>query len=515
LGRGAPQLARRRRQRGGRLDGHPVRGAAPLSRLKAIVDALRAAHLLIEAPTSLPEISGLTADTRRLIPGALYCAVRGAAADGHAFVVAAASRGAAAALVEERQAAAKIPQIVVRDGRRAAAVAAETWYGRPAARLKLVGVTGTNGKTTSVTLARHVLAALWPMGSIGTLGAFDPSGASVESEAGNLTTPGPIDLQATLAALVERGATGAAMEASSHSLDQGRVDGLVFQAAMFTNLTRDHLDYHKTFDAYFAAKAKLVSYLAKDGLAVINADDPAWSKLPAAPHRITFSEGGQADVTAADVTVDARGARFTLVAAGGRHPVALPLLGRFNVANALGVAACAVGLGVRPSEVAERLSTAPQVPGRMERIAADPCTVLRDYAHTPDALERALETTRDITAPGGRVIVVFGAGGDRDRGKRAPMGAAATRLADIAIATSDNPRTEDPERILDEVEAGMGARPHYRVTDRRAAIGQALELARLGDTVLLAGKGHETYQVVGTEKQHFDEREIVRDLGAL
>ena len=467
-------------------------------------------------PSSLPEITGITADTRRLTPGSLYSAVRGAAADGHAFVVAAAARGAAAALVEAKQAVA-IPQIVVRDGRRAAAVAAETWYGRPAARLKMVGVTGTNGKTTSVTLARHVLSGpsgMGPMGSIGTLGAFDPSGASVESEAGNLTTPGPIDLQATLAALIERGAKGAAMEVSSHSLDQGRVDGLVFQAAIFTNLTRDHLDYHKTFEAYFAAKARLVNYLAPNGLAVVNADDPAWAKLPAAPRRITFGETGKADVTAADVTVDARGARFTLVTAGGRHAVALPLLGRFNVANALGVAACAVGLGMRPADVAERLSTAPQVPGRMERIAADPCTVLRDYAHTPDALERALETTRDITAPGGRVIVVFGAGGDRDRGKRAPMGAAAARLADVAIATSDNPRTEDPERILDEVEAGMGIRPHYRVTDRRAAIGQALELARLGDTVLLAGKGHETYQVVGTVKQPFDEREIVRDLGA-
>jgi UDP-N-acetylmuramoyl-L-alanyl-D-glutamate--2,6-diaminopimelate ligase len=472
--------------------------------------------VLVEAPppSSLPEITGITADTRRLTPGVLYCAVRGAAADGHAFVAAAAGRGAAAVLVEARQAV-TIPQIVVRDGRRAAAIAAETWYGRPAARLNLIGVTGTNGKTTSVTLARHVLSGpsgMGPMGSIGTLGAFDPAGASVESEAGNLTTPGPIDLQATLAALIERGARGAAMEVSSHSLDQGRVDGLVFQAAIFTNLTRDHLDYHKTFEAYFAAKARLVSYLAADGLAVINADDAAWEKLGKVPRRITY--GGRGEVSARDVTVSASGARFTLVTPEGRHPVALPLLGRFNVANALGVAACAVGLGVPAAEVADRLSTAPQVPGRMERIAADPCTVLRDYAHTPDALERALETARDITAPGGRVIVVFGAGGDRDRGKRAPMGAAAARLADVAIATSDNPRTEDPERILDEIEAGMGSRPHYRLTDRRAAIGQALEVARLGDTILLAGKGHETYQVVGTVKQPFDEREIVRDLGA-
>ena len=379
----------------------------------------------------------------------------------------------------------------------------------------MIGVTGTNGKTTSVILSRHVLSARWPMGAIGTLGCFDPAGQPVQSEAGNLTTPGPIDLQATLAALVERGAAGVAMEVSSHSLDQGRVDGLLFRAAIFTNLTRDHLDYHETFEAYFAAKAKLTGYLSDAGLAVINADDAAWARLPQTSRRITFSATSkEADVVARDVHVDARGARFTLVTPEGSHPVALPLLGRFNVENALGVAACAVGLEVPAKSVAERLSTAPQVPGRMERIAVDPCVVLRDYAHTPDALERALETIREVTPGGGRVIVVFGAGGDRDRGKRAPMGEIAVRLADVAIATSDNPRTEDPERILDDVEAGMSAKAHYRVTDRKAAIAQALEMARQGDTILLAGKGHETYQIIGTTKLPFDEREVVRSLGA-
>jgi UDP-N-acetylmuramoyl-L-alanyl-D-glutamate--2,6-diaminopimelate ligase len=439
--------------------------------------------------------------------------VRGAVQDGHAFVAEAATRGAAAALVEAPQPVA-LPQIQVRDGRRAAAVAAETWYGRPAAKLELVGVTGTNGKTTSVTLARHVLAALWPMGSIGTLGAFDPAGAPVESEAGNLTTPGPIDLQATLAALVDRGARGAAMEVSSHSLDQGRVDGLVFRAAIFTNLTRDHLDYHKTFENYFHAKAGLVTYLAPDGLEVVNADDPAWKKLRSVTghRRISFGEREKADVTARNVIEGGAGTRFDLAGPLGRAPVALPLLGHFNVANALGVAACAVGLGLPVEQVADLLSRAPQVPGRMERIATRPCVVLRDYAHTPDALERALETVRPITP--GRVIVVFGAGGDRDPGKRAPMGEVCVRLADIAIATSDNPRTEDPDRILDEVEAGMQGRPHHREVDRRKAIALALGLARDGDLVLLAGKGHETYQVVGTLKEPFDERVVVRELGA-
>jgi UDP-N-acetylmuramoyl-L-alanyl-D-glutamate--2,6-diaminopimelate ligase len=489
--------------------------------LQEIIDALARAGALVDAPppagggSPLPEITGLTADARRIEPGMLFCAVHGAVLDGHTFVADAERRGAAAAVVETRQSVV-IPQVLVRNGRRAAAIAAEAWYGRPAARLQMIGVTGTNGKTTSVILLQHVLSTLWPMGAIGTLGAFDPAGGTVESEAGNLTTPGPIDLQATLAALVARGARGVAMEVSSHSLDQGRVEGLIFRAAIFTNLTRDHLDYHETFDAYFAAKAKLAGYLADAGLAVINADDAAWARLPRTPRRITFSATSHpADVTARDVQVDSKGARFTLVTTQGRHPVELPLLGRFNVANALGVAACAVGLEVPARVAAEQLSTAPQVPGRMERIATDPCIILRDYAHTPDALERALETVREVTpARGGRVIVVFGAGGDRDKGKRAPMGEIAVRLADVAIATSDNPRTEDPERILDDVEAGMTGKQHYRITDRRAAIAQAMELARQGDTILLAGKGHETYQVTGTTKEPFDEREIVRGLGA-
>ena len=483
-----------------------------MSRLADIVAALERGNQLSVAGDRRPwpEITGLTADSRNVRPGFLYCAVRGSVTDGHQFVAGARERGAVAALVEQEQPV-DLPQIRVRDGRRAAALAAETWYGRPAAQLNLVGVTGTNGKTTSVTLLRHVLTALEPTGSIGTLGAYDPAGAAVPSEAGNLTTPGPIDLQATLALLVERGARGAAMEVSSHSLDQGRVDGLQFRAALFTNFTRDHLDYHKTPDAYFRAKAKLVHFLAPDGLEVVNADDPAWQRLRREHRRLTFGERA-GDVTARRVTLDAAGARFELATPMGPAPVRLPLLGRFNVTNALGVAACAWGLGLPVETVAERLSAAPQIPGRMERIAERPATVLRDYAHTPDALKRALETLRPLTA--GRLIVVFGAGGDRDRGKRAPMGAIAVRLADVAIATSDNPRTEDPERILDEVEAGMQGKPHHRDTDRRQAITRALELAHAGDTVLLAGKGHETYQVIGTEKQPFDERRIVRELGA-
>jgi UDP-N-acetylmuramoyl-L-alanyl-D-glutamate--2,6-diaminopimelate ligase len=372
-------------------------------------------------------------------------------------------------------------------------------------------VTGTNGKTTTVTLVRHVLTALEPMGSIGTLGAFAPDGSPVESEAGNLTTPGPIDLQATFAALVASGAGGAAMEVSSHSLDQGRVDGLLFRAAVFTNLTRDHLDYHRTAEEYFRAKARLADHLASNGLVVVNADDPAWQRLRRTHRRITFGERG-GEVTARKVVSDGRGSRFELVTPLGSALVRLPLLGGFNVVNALGVAAVSWGMGLPVETIAERLSAAPQIPGRMERIATRPCTVLRDYAHTPDALERALGALRPVTT--GKLIVVFGAGGDRDRGKRAPMGDIAVRLADVAIATSDNPRTEDPDIILDEVESGMSAKPHHRVTDRREALALALSLGQDGDTILLAGKGHETYQVIGKQKQPFDERAIIRELGA-
>jgi UDP-N-acetylmuramoyl-L-alanyl-D-glutamate--2,6-diaminopimelate ligase len=480
-----------------------------VSRLKAIVAALERARLLTRAPERLPEISGITSDTRLLAPGMLYCAVRGSVLDGHAYVARAAQSGAAAALVETPQPV-DLPQVEVRDGRRAAAIAAETWFDAPAKRLDLYGWTGTNGKTTSVALARHVLGALGPTGSIGTLGAFDTAGIPLP-EGGGLTTPGPIELQATLAALLAGGAKAVTMEASSHSLAQGRLEGLRFQAAVFTNLTRDHLDYHGSMDEYFDAKARLLGYVAAGGLEVVNADDPAWRRLRRLNRRITFGEGS-GDVRATGVDVGAGGARFRLVTPVGSADVRLPLIGRFNVINALGVAACAWGSGVTVEQIAERLGSAPQVPGRMERLATRPGIVLRDYAHTPDALERALEALRPLTK--GRLILLFGAGGDRDRGKRAPMGAIATRGADVVILTSDNPRTEDPERILDDVAAGMVNGRYERLVDRRTAIARALALAGPDDTVLLAGKGHETYQVVGTEKLHFDEREIVRELGA-
>jgi UDP-N-acetylmuramoyl-L-alanyl-D-glutamate--2,6-diaminopimelate ligase len=473
----------------------------------ALLDELRRADLLSSAPARGSDPTGIGADSRTSGPGMLYLAVRGSQSDGHRFVTDAVSRGASAVVVEEPQQSV-VPEIVVRDSRRAAVVLGGAWYGHPGRCLTLVGVTGTNGKTTTTGLIRHLFNEREGAGSIGTLGAFDGQGAPVLSTAGVLTTPGPIDLQATLAALVSRGVTHVVMETSSHSLDQGRLDGVAFAAGVFTNLTRDHLDYHGTMEAYLASKLRLSTLIRLGGIEVVNLDDEAWRVLPTRSPRLTFGLHPAADVRALDVALDAGGSRFRISGRFGSADVDLPLLGDFNVANAVAAAAAALGLGQSMARVVERLSTAPQVPGRMERISDIPCTVLRDYSHTPDSLERALRTLRPLTP--GRIILVFGCGGDRDRGKRPLMGRIAAELSDVAIATSDNPRTENPDAIIDDIERGMGGMPHLRITDRLAAIHAALGEARAGDTVLLAGKGHETYQVIGTEKIAFDEREIVR-----
>ncbi|HWA16276.1 MAG TPA: cyanophycin synthetase, partial [Gemmatimonadales bacterium] len=261
---------------------------------------------------------------------------------------------------------------------------------------------------------------------------------------------------------------------------------------------------------YRDAKLKLDTLLSPDGVQVVNVDDPAWEALPPNPRRITFGLSGDAMVRATDLQLGNAGSTFELITPHGRAVITLPLLGEFNVMNALGAAAVALGLGHPFSEVMDRLRQAPQVPGRMERIVSQPTVVLRDYAHTPDALERALQALRPVTP--GKLIVVFGCGGDRDRGKRPVMGRLAAELADLAIVTSDNPRTENPDAIIDEVEQGMGARPHERYADRREAIARAVGVAGERDTVLLAGKGHETYQVLGTEKVPFDEAEIVHQV---
>lgn len=487
-------------------------GASPVRSLElaSLAERLAAEGLLVEHRGGNPEVSGVTDDSRRVRAGDVFCAWAGSTADAHEFVPAAARAGAAAVVVE-RPVETDLAQLVVRDGRRAAASVAAAVYGDPARRLRVVGVTGTNGKTTTVWVLRHLLEGRWPTATIGTLGAFGRTGAL---EGAALTTPGPVELAHTLRVLLDEGVEAVAMEVSSHALDQGRVHAVRFDAGIFTNLSRDHLDYHGTLEAYTRAKHRLVQLLKPSGTAVVNAEDPAWAGVAgAAPRSLRFAIGtaADADVVAARLDLGPAGTSFVLAYDGGESPVRLPLVGRFNVQNALGAAAACLALGFERDEVAERLAGVPQVPGRLERIADAPCPVYRDYAHTADALENVLEALRPLAE--GRLLLIFGAGGDRDRGKRPEMGRVAAAGADLAIVTSDNPRTEDPAAIVDEIAAGMPA-GYERVVDRRAAIARALELAGPADVILLAGKGHETYQVIGTEKHPFDEREVVAQLQA-
>jgi len=484
-----------------------------LAKIETIAKALDAAGLLVESRGQLPAaVAGVSDDSRAVRDGFLFVAVRGSERDGHDYLDAAAKAGATAAIVQDPSRT-SLPALVVNDGRRAAAVVGAVAYDWPARQLQLVGVTGTNGKTTTVNMLRHLLdSGDGASASLGTLGILIGSDGAPLEGGGGLTTPGPIELQRVFRALVDRGVRRVAMEVSSHSLDQRRVEGVFFDVATFTNLTRDHLDYHGTMEAYFAAKARLLEHLLPHGAVVYNADDDAWSALKTDRRRVAFSERmANAEVHAEDVRYHARGSEWTLALGDERARVQLPLIGDFNIINALGAAASAFALGLSSKLIAERLTTMPQVPGRLE-VLRDAPTVLRDYAHTPDALERALDAVRPFTPE--RLIVVFGCGGDRDKGKRPQMGAIAAAKADVAIVTSDNPRTEDPEAIMDDIERGMTSTTHERIEDRRAAIERALEIATPRDVIVLAGKGHETYQVRGTTKLPFDEKLIVAELSS-
>jgi UDP-N-acetylmuramoyl-L-alanyl-D-glutamate--2,6-diaminopimelate ligase len=488
--------------------------------LGQLVDRLEREGLLLPGSRPHPdamhtEVLDVTTDSRTVAAGSVFCAIRGYDCDGHGFLGEADAAGALAALVEEPTSDLGLLQITVSSGRLAAAFAAAAFYADPWSDLTLVGITGTNGKTTSAAILRHLLSREVPTGSIGTLGALGPDGEVIPGTEG-LTTPGPIAFTHWLRQLHTGGARAIAMEVSSHSLHQGRVAAARFDAALFTNLSRDHLDYHGTLEEYRAAKLLLVNLVKPGGAVVLNADDPAWHDVDASPDSrvIRFGLRETADVSAADILASTAGMEFTLRTPDGSIPASLPLFGLYNVSNALGVAAVLWALGWSPQAIAAGLREVPQVPGRLERVATpeDAPTVVIDFAHTADALERALGALRPLTP--GRLIVVFGAGGDRDPGKRAEMGRAAAECADLSIVTSDNPRTESPERIAEEIESGMGNAPRRRVIDRREAIQAALSEAGPDDLVLLAGKGHETYQIWGNERRPFDERAVVREFFA-
>jgi UDP-N-acetylmuramoyl-L-alanyl-D-glutamate--2,6-diaminopimelate ligase len=448
------------------------------------------------------EITNLAYSSERVRPGALFFCVPGFRADGHRFAPEAVARGAAA-LVCERPLGLGVPEVVVEDVRAAMGPAAARYFGDPTHVLRVVGITGTNGKTTTAFLVREVLErAGIATGLLGTVVSI----VGGREEPVERTTPEAIDLHGLLRRMLDEGDAACAMEVSSHALALGRTEGIRFATRVFTNLTQDHLDFHSSMEDYFTAKRRLFD---GPGAAVVNVDDPYGRRLAEelGPAATTYAVDSPAAYRAREVSFDAAGSRFTCHAPEGRVEVETRLPGRFNVQNALAALAAARSLGVELTRARDALAEAKRVPGRLEPVdEGQEFALLVDYAHTPDSLDNVLRAARALTT--GRLHVVFGAGGDRDRGKRPIMGEVARALADRVIVTSDNPRSEDPEAIAADIIAGTGSDVEL-VLDRRAAIARAVETARAGDVVVVAGKGHEQGQeFAGGRKEPFDDREV-------
>ncbi|MCP3982785.1 MAG: UDP-N-acetylmuramoyl-L-alanyl-D-glutamate--2,6-diaminopimelate ligase [bacterium] len=483
------------------------------------------------APTRIegddPVVRGITYDSRSIAAGDLFVALKGGRADGHRFLAQARTLGAVALLIEEpSEGTEDIAYAVVPDSRRALASIAARFFGQPAEELALLGVTGTNGKTSTTYLIESILAAAGI--SAGLIGTIEVRYAGEHERAVN-TTPESLDLQRVLRAMVTRGVRAVAIEVSSHGLALGRVTGCSFKVCAVTNVTQDHLDFHENMQAYTDAKLALFrDHLAPGGWAVVNIDDPSADQFLRAGEltgarllRVTRNPDNDAELRVLEADVGVGGTRALLALPSGELEVELPLVGDFNVENLAIAVGVAFAHGVALEAIARGVEACPQVPGRVERVAGerrDEPTVIVDYAHTPDAVDKLLRTLRPLTP--GRLITVFGCGGDRDQAKRPLMAEAVARWTDRAVATSDNPRTEDPRAILRDVEAGLGGlerceareldtteKGYASLVDRRAAIECAIALARPDDTVVLAGKGHEDYQIIGDEKLPFDDRE--------
>jgi UDP-N-acetylmuramoyl-L-alanyl-D-glutamate--2,6-diaminopimelate ligase len=460
-------------------------------------------------------ISSLEYDSRRVAGGCAFFALHGVKTDGNRFVAEAVARGAVAVVSEAARPAdlpAEIAWVQVHAARRALALAGGNFYGRPADALELIGVTGTNGKTTTTFLIDSILrAAGHRTGLFGTVLYRTPKRAAFASN----TTPESLELTRLLAEVREEGGTSAVLEVSSHALAMDRVWGCHFAAAVFTNLTRDHLDYHQTMENYFAAKRRLFegTGAGAPSAGIVNLDDRHGRDLVGLAERtLTYGFAADADVSTSDYRLSAAGLEFTLRTPAGSIELHSRLVGRVNVSNILAAAATALGLGIEPEAIARGIARVGNVPGRFERVeAGQPFPVVVDYAHTDDALKRLIETARELKLPG-RVLVLFGAGGDRDRSKRPLMGEAAGRGADLVVVTSDNPRSEDPQAIVNDILPGLertGTKFLVEV-DRASAIEKILAEAVPGDIVLLAGKGHEAYQVLADRTIDFDDRRVAR-----
>lgn len=476
-------------------------------KLKELIAGLDIQELHADAEQ---EITGLCCDSRQAAAGSLFVAIRGFASDGHRFIPDVAARGAAACLCEEAPTA-DIPYILVSDSRLALAQLSKNWYGDPADAMTMLAFTGTNGKTSSTMLLKHILehGGRSKAGLIGTnQNMIGPEVIPTER-----TTPESIELQALFADMRDKGCSHVVMEVSSHSLVLQRVAGIRFAVSVFTNLTQDHLDFHGTMEEYARAKSLLFSQQSEK--AVLNLDDE-WSDYMlqrcACPVLTYSTKDPTADLFAKDIVLGPRGVDYVLCYEGREQAIHLGIPGLFSVYNSLGVAGAALALGLELTVLADALADAPGVMGRMEVVPTDgDYSILIDYSHTPDALENALRTMRGFTT--GRLIALFGCGGDRDRTKRPLMGAVAARLADFVIVTSDNPRTEEPEAIIADILPGLNGfdTPHITIADRPAAICWAMDNHQPGDVILLAGKGHELYQEIHHVKHHMDEREIVAE----
>ena len=474
-------------------------------------------------------IGSLTCDSRAVVPGALFFALRGVQADGHRYIEQAAAAGAAAVILEDAEfAPAGLPWVRVTDGRAAMGQMSALFNGNPTATRPLIGITGTNGKTTTTYLIEAILAAAgMPAAVLGTISYRFGATTILASH----TTPESTELQRAFLELSEAGAQAFVMEVSSHALEQKRVDGCHFDIGIFSNLTRDHLDYHVTMESYLEAKCRLFSELLRPSQekprrrAAINMDDPYGEEIArrCACPVVTFGINGECDIRPIDVTSSVNGIRATMITPAGKFEFASRLLGRFNLSNILAAVAAGVALDLPLQAIKSGIENHMTVPGRMERVEnRRGVTCLVDYAHTGDALENVLATLKEIAT--GRIITLFGCGGDRDNGKRPTMGRIAATMSDLAIVTSDNPRTENPQAILEQIKAGitpLGLR-EYRpdeltgsfagkgfimLENRHEAIRLATSLAQPDDILLLAGKGHEDYQIIGTTKHHFDDRE--------
>lgn len=465
-------------------------------------------------------VTAVTDDSRAVAAGSLFVAVKGERVDGHAFVGQAMQAGAAAVVAQGAVETGSLPLVRVADSRKALGLLGSRFYGDPSAQLAMIGVTGTNGKTTTTYLCKALLEGIGRrVGLIGTV-AYQIGSETIPA---SHTTPGALELQGLLARMIQSGMNSVVMEVSSHALAMDRTAGCEYDAAVFTNLTQDHLDYHGTMEEYFQAKLRLFTGLGggkKTGQrAIVNMDDPRGAEIRAACRVPVwgYAVTSRADLKAEQVRLSMNGTTFVAATPAGTFTVESRLVGEHNVYNLLGAIGVALHAGATCDQVCEAVSRVSNVPGRFERVSAgQDFTVVVDYAHTEDALVRLLAAAQALKTH--RIITVFGCGGDRDRGKRPKMGRAAVEHSDVVVLTSDNPRTEDPMAILREVEIGvrdaLQGRSHveyHLVPDRREAIGTAVRLARTGDIVLIAGKGHEDYQIIGTKKFHFDDREVARE----